>query len=102
MLARTGELQLPPPGGDVIGRRRVDTHFLALQKLGASVDYGRQFVFKSQKLNGADILLDEASVTATENAIMAAVMAKGHTILRNAASEATCSRIMPFSKYIGC
>jgi UDP-N-acetylglucosamine 1-carboxyvinyltransferase len=87
MLARMGELTLPPPGGDVIGRRRVDTHILALRSLGAKIYCERAFDFRAKKLVGADVLLDEASVTATENAIMAAVTAKGHTILRNAASE---------------
>ncbi|RME07665.1 MAG: UDP-N-acetylglucosamine 1-carboxyvinyltransferase [Anaerolineae bacterium] len=90
MLARCGELIIPPPGGDVIGRRRVDTHILALKALGAQVDYDRLerlFHFRAEKLRGADILLDEASVTATENAIMAAATAEGETILRNAASE---------------
>jgi UDP-N-acetylglucosamine 1-carboxyvinyltransferase len=90
MVARSGELQLPPPGGDVIGRRRVDTHFLALRSLGAEADYdqnSRMYQFYAETLTGSDILLDEASVTATENAIMAAVTAKGTTILRNAASE---------------
>jgi UDP-N-acetylglucosamine 1-carboxyvinyltransferase len=87
MTARAGGLRLPPPGGDVIGRRRVDTHILALKKLGAEVTYERSFEFKATRLKGADILLDEASVTGTENAIMAAVTAKGGTILRNAASE---------------
>lgn len=87
MTARSGEVRLPPPGGDVIGRRRVDTHILALRKLGATVEYDRSFSFKAGRLIGADILLDEASVTATENAIMAASTAKGTTQLRNAASE---------------
>jgi len=87
MTARAGELKLPPPGGDVIGRRRVDTHILALQALGAEVYYERSFEFRAHGLRGADILLDEASVTATENAIMAAALATGTTILRNAASE---------------
>lgn len=87
MLARMGELQLPPPGGDVIGRRRLDTHILALQALGAHVNYERTLEFKAAKLVGADILLDEASVTATENAVMAAVLANGETTIRNAASE---------------
>ena len=87
MTVRSGELHLPPPGGDVIGRRRVDTHLLALSKLGAKVEYDRSFHFSANGLKGADILLDEASVTATENAIMASVRAKGHTIIRNAASE---------------
>ncbi|HDQ72001.1 MAG TPA: UDP-N-acetylglucosamine 1-carboxyvinyltransferase [Chloroflexi bacterium] len=87
MLARLGQVQLPHPGGDVIGRRRVDTHFLALNALGAEVDVDGAFRLQSQGLCGADILLDEASVTATENAIMAATLAKGTTILRNAACE---------------
>lgn len=91
MTARAGHIQLPPPGGDVIGRRRIDTHILALKALGADFDYDRAqniFSFTAPNgLKGADILLDEASVTGTENAIMAAVLAKGTTILRNAASE---------------
>jgi UDP-N-acetylglucosamine 1-carboxyvinyltransferase len=87
MLARMGELQLPPPGGDVIGRRRLDTHILALQALGAQVSYERTMEFRADKLEGANILLDEASVTTTENVIMAAVLAKGITTIRNAASE---------------
>jgi len=88
--ARSGELHLPPPGGDVIGRRRVDTHILALEALGAKVEFDRVervFHFIAEDLSGADILLDEASVTATENAIMAAAMASGETVLHNAASE---------------
>ena len=87
MTARAGELRLFPPGGDVIGRRRLDTHILALQALGAEVNYGRTLEFRANGLKGADILMDEASVTATENAIMAAVRAKGDTVIRNAASE---------------
>ena len=87
MVARLGHLELPPPGGDVIGRRRVDTHLLALEKLGTQINYDRMFEFKASKLIGADILLDEASVTATENAIMACVLAEGISTLRNAASE---------------
>jgi UDP-N-acetylglucosamine 1-carboxyvinyltransferase len=90
ICARVGHLHLPPPGGDVIGRRRIDTHIIALRALGAAVDYlpnRKLFHFRAGKLQGADILLDEASVTATENAVMAAVTAQGETILRNAASE---------------
>jgi UDP-N-acetylglucosamine 1-carboxyvinyltransferase len=87
MVARFGELVLPPPGGDVIGRRRVDTHVLALEKLGAEFSINGFFKFKAKRLQGADILLDEASVTATENTIMSAVLAKGTTTIRNAASE---------------
>jgi UDP-N-acetylglucosamine 1-carboxyvinyltransferase len=87
LLARTGKVILPPPGGDVIGRRRLDTHFLALTELGSKVKIGDSFTFTAKTLTGADIFLDEASVTATENAIMAAVLAKGKTILTNAAGE---------------
>ncbi len=90
MIARAGELHLPPPGGDVIGRRRVDSHILALEALGAQIEYDRAervFHFISEGLTGNAILLDEASVTATENAIMAAATASGSTVLHNAASE---------------
>ena len=96
LLARTGKVVLPPPGGDVIGRRRLDTHFLALTELGACLHIveaqgdgsnSDAFIFSSSGLEGADIFLDEASVTATENAVMAAVLARGETILTNAASE---------------
>ncbi len=86
MLARFGRVTLPPPGGDVIGRRRVDTHFLALERLGADVSVGDAYKLEG-KLKGADIFLDEPSVTGTENALMAAVRAQGTTVLRNAASE---------------
>ncbi|HUF67067.1 MAG TPA: UDP-N-acetylglucosamine 1-carboxyvinyltransferase [Longimicrobiales bacterium] len=87
LLARTGRLELPPPGGDVIGRRRLDTHLLALTRLGAAVESGPPFRISAGRLTGADIFLDEPSVTATENAIMAAVLARGTTRLRNAAAE---------------
>src|ERR1041384_4670837 len=87
MLARVGRMMLPPPGGDVIGRRRVDTHFLALSKLGATVETSKGYHLETTGLKGADIFLDEPSVTGTENAVMAAVTAKGHTRLRNAAAE---------------
>jgi UDP-N-acetylglucosamine 1-carboxyvinyltransferase len=87
MLARVGRMVLPPPGGDVIGRRRVDTHFLALSKLGAVVKADRGYHLETTGLKGADIFLDEPSVTATENAVMAATLAKGTTRLRNAAAE---------------
>ena len=87
LLARFGSVQLPPPGGDVIGRRRIDTHVLALERLGATVDVGDRYEIEAKQLTGDEIFLDEPSVTGTENALMAAVMAKGRTILRNAASE---------------
>lgn len=104
MVARVGELKLSPPGGDVIGRRRVDTHFLALRALGAHADYqqeDRVFEFSAEKLRGNDVLLDEASVTATENAIMAAVLAEGTTILRNAASEPHVQELCHFLNSLG-
>lgn len=87
MLARFGRVSLPPPGGDVIGRRRVDTHFLSLERLGAEVVVGSDYRLETKGLQGADIFLDEPSVTGTENALMAAVGAQGTTVLRNAASE---------------
>ncbi|MES0360533.1 MAG: UDP-N-acetylglucosamine 1-carboxyvinyltransferase [Anaerolineales bacterium] len=104
MVARTGELQLPPPGGDVIGRRRVDSHILALCSLGAEAKYDRSqkaFTFSATQLSGSDILLDEASVTATENAIMAAVTATGETVLRNAASEPHIQELCHFLNILG-
>jgi UDP-N-acetylglucosamine 1-carboxyvinyltransferase len=104
MVARAGELTLPPPGGDIIGRRRVDTHILALTALGAQANYDRAqqaFEFKAKKLTAANILLDEASVTATENAIMAAVTADGLTTLRNAASEPHIQDLCLFLNSLG-
>lgn len=88
MLARRGECILPPPGGDVIGRRRLDSHLLALRTLGATIEIKENtFQFKTSGLVGTEIFMDEASVTATENAIMAASVAKGTTVIRNAACE---------------
>ena len=105
ITARLGELRLSPPGGDVIGRRRVDSHILALQALGAEAAFetkNKIFHFTAPKgLQGADILMDEASVTATENAIMAAVLAKGQTILRNAASEPHVQELCHFLNRLG-
>jgi UDP-N-acetylglucosamine 1-carboxyvinyltransferase len=87
MLARAGKIELSLPGGDRIGRRRVDTHLLALEALGASVEFNDRFKMHTTGLHGTDIWLDEASVTGTENAIMAACLARGETIIRHAASE---------------
>ncbi len=103
MLNRTGGLDLPPPGGDVIGRRRVDTHFLALSKLGADIRFSEREITMSapRRLVGADILLDEASVTATENAIMAAVLASGRSVIRNAASEPHVQDLCHFLNTLG-
>jgi UDP-N-acetylglucosamine 1-carboxyvinyltransferase len=87
LLVRNGQCLLPPPGGDVIGRRRMDTHFLAFQSLGAEVTLSRDIHLRAQRLRGTRLFLDEASVTATENAITAAVLAEGETIIGNAACE---------------
>lgn len=87
LLARFGRVTLPPPGGDVIGRRRVDTHFLALEQLGASLSLGDSYQIEAKQLTGTEIFLDEPSVTGTENALMAAVAAKGRSVIRNAAGE---------------
>ena len=90
LVARFGKALIPKPGGDKIGRRRLDTHFVGIQKLGAcfSYDSDRQlYEIEAKKLEGAYMLLDEASVTGTANIIMAAVMAKGFTTIYNAACE---------------
>ena len=88
LLARYKKVKLGLPGGDVIGRRRNDTHFLAMQALGAELDIAQNgYGLHTSGLKGADLLLDEPSVTATENALMAAVLASGRTVIRNAASE---------------
>jgi UDP-N-acetylglucosamine 1-carboxyvinyltransferase len=98
MLARFGRVSLPPPGGDVIGRRRVDTHFLALEQLGAEVSVGAAYQLETKGLAGSDIFLDEPSVTATENALMAAVAARGTTTLRNAACE---PHVQDLARFLG-
>ncbi|HEU0194874.1 MAG TPA: UDP-N-acetylglucosamine 1-carboxyvinyltransferase [Gaiellales bacterium] len=88
LLARFGTAEVPPPGGDVIGRRRVDTHLMAFSALGADVEATREYRLRAPDgLTGADMHLDEASVTGTENAIMAAVLARGTSVVRNAACE---------------
>ena len=87
MVARLHRCTLPPPGGDVIGRRRLDSHFLALGSLGIAITAGRQYQLEASQLTAADIFMDEPSVTGTENAVMAAVLARGQTVLRNVACE---------------
>jgi UDP-N-acetylglucosamine 1-carboxyvinyltransferase len=87
LLARCGRAVIPPPGGDVIGRRRIDTHVHAFQRLGARVELGRRYELEARALTGTPIFLDETSVTGTENAVMAAVLADGETVIANAASE---------------
>ncbi|MFT7621728.1 MAG: UDP-N-acetylglucosamine 1-carboxyvinyltransferase [Myxococcota bacterium] len=94
LTGRCGSILLPPPGGDVIGRRRVDTHFDGLQALGASFRQGDAYELSAPRgLQGTDFMLDEASVTATENLVMAAVLARGTTVLRNAACEPHVQRL---------
>jgi UDP-N-acetylglucosamine 1-carboxyvinyltransferase len=87
LLARFGHVTMPPPGGDVIGRRRLDPHIHAFSELGADIDLGGRLYEIDGRLRGADVFLDEASVMATENTVMAAVLAEGQTTLGNAACE---------------
>ena len=87
LLARLGRASVPPPGGDVIGRRRLDPHIHALAELGAEIDIGDRFELRTAGLRGKHIFLDEASVMATENTVMAAVLTSGETVIGNAACE---------------
>ena len=87
LLARLGRASVPPPGGDVIGRRRLDPHIHALERLGAHIEIENRYEMATEGLRGAEIFLDEASVMATENAVMAAVLAPGETTIGNAACE---------------
>ena len=105
LLARFGSVILGPPGGDVIGRRRLDTHFLALEALGGKKRLEDGFEIRTAGLKGANIFLDEPSVTGTENAVMAAVLAKGSTLIRNAAAEPhvqdLCHLLIQMGAHIG-
>ncbi len=87
LAARMGRATLGPPGGDIIGRRRLDTHFQGLAALGIRAKTGETFIFRRERLRGADLLLDEASVTATEHLLMTACLAEGETVLFHAACE---------------
>jgi len=87
LLARVGRASVPPPGGDVIGRRRLDPHLHAFQRLGVEVTVGERYELRADRLTGAPIFLDEASVMGTENAVMASVLAAGATTITNAACE---------------
>ena len=88
LLARLGHVNMPPPGGDVIGRRRLDTHFHVFRSLGATLSLGQTYEMKfNSRPTGKKIFMDEQSVTATENAIMTAILADGTTVLENAAGE---------------
>jgi UDP-N-acetylglucosamine 1-carboxyvinyltransferase len=101
MLIRRQAIVLPPPGGDVIGRRRVDTHIQSLRALGATIEVNGGYEMRTDGLRGASIFLDEPSVTGTENALMAASMAKGTTILRNAACEPHVQELARFLNAMG-
>jgi len=101
LLARFGHAEVPPPGGDVIGRRRVDVHMHAFAELGAEVEADRRYVIHADRLRGTHIFLDEASVTGTENAIMAAVLAEGETVIGNAACEPHVQDLCRFLESLG-
>src|SRR5438128_4867852 len=87
LLARVGTVSAPPPGGDVIGRRRLDPHIHAFAELGAQIEIGRRYEMRGGSLHGKHIFLDEASVMATENAVMTAALTPGETVIGNAACE---------------
>jgi UDP-N-acetylglucosamine 1-carboxyvinyltransferase len=101
LLARCGEAIVPPPGGDVIGRRRLDTHIHALAQLGVEIHVDRRYVMRTSGLTGARVFLDEASVTGTENAVMAAALAGGETVILNAASEPHVQDLCRFLVSVG-
>jgi UDP-N-acetylglucosamine 1-carboxyvinyltransferase len=102
LLARCGSVAVAKPGGDAIGRRRVDTHLLALESLGAQIEVSAyEYRMSAQALRGKKMFLDEASVTATENAIMAAVLAEGETTIYNAAAEPHVQDLCRFLNLLG-
>jgi UDP-N-acetylglucosamine 1-carboxyvinyltransferase len=101
LLAREGRVVVPPPGGDVIGRRRLDTHIHAFVQLGADVQTDRRYTLRADGLTGQHVFLDEASVTGTENAVMAATLARGETVLGNAACEPHVQDLCRFLVMLG-
>jgi UDP-N-acetylglucosamine 1-carboxyvinyltransferase len=101
LLARVGAVSAPPPGGDVIGRRRLDPHIHAFRELGAHIDVGRRYEMRGGSLKGEHIFLDEASVMATENAVMAATLTPGETVIGNAACEPHVQDLCRFLVSIG-
>jgi UDP-N-acetylglucosamine 1-carboxyvinyltransferase len=101
LLARVGRASVPPPGGDVIGRRRLDPHIHALAELGASIDINGGYEMQTEGLRGRRIFLDEASVMATENAVMAASLAQGETVIGNAACEPHVQDLCRFLRSLG-
>ncbi|MGI6455548.1 MAG: UDP-N-acetylglucosamine 1-carboxyvinyltransferase [bacterium] len=102
-LIRCGRVRLPFPGGDRIGRRRIDTHLLGFEALGAKLKTSETHVeiWRDSRLRGTDILLDEASVTATENIVMAAALAEGTTVINNAACEPHVQQLCHFLNTLG-
>jgi UDP-N-acetylglucosamine 1-carboxyvinyltransferase len=102
LLARCGSVAVAKPGGDAIGRRRVDTHLIALEALGAQIEVSaHEYRMSARALKGKDMFLDEASVTATENAVMAAVLAEGRTFIYNAAAEPHVQDLCRFLNSLG-
>ena len=101
LLVRCGRAVVPPPGGDVIGRRRLDPHIHAFTELGAEVDVGAAYELRAETLRAADLFLDEASVMATENAVMAAVLTPGRTVIGNAACEPHIQDLCRFLVILG-
>jgi UDP-N-acetylglucosamine 1-carboxyvinyltransferase len=101
LVARCGQAIVPPPGGDVIGRRRIDTHMHAFAGLGVEYTVGRTYKLSCPQLRGTGVFLDEASVTATENAVMAATLAPGETIIGNAACEPHVQDLCRFLASLG-
>jgi UDP-N-acetylglucosamine 1-carboxyvinyltransferase len=101
LLARLGGVSAPPPGGDVIGRRRLDPHIHALTELGAHIDIGSRYEMRGGALRGNNVFLDEASVMATENAVMVAALTAGETVLGNAACEPHVQDLCRFLRSLG-
>jgi UDP-N-acetylglucosamine 1-carboxyvinyltransferase len=101
LLARLGTVSAPPPGGDVIGRRRLDPHIHAFTELGAHIDIGRRYELRAAALRGKPVFLDEASVMATENAVMAAALTPGETVIGNAACEPHVQDLCRFLRSLG-
>lgn len=102
LISRFGKVLMPHPGGDIIGRRAIDTHVQVLNALGAKFEErDGMYFFEAKKLKGSTVFLAEASVTATENAILAAVLAPGKTVIKNAASEPHVTNLCQFLKKMG-
>jgi len=102
LLARCGSATITKPGGDAIGRRRIDTHLIALEALGAQIEVSAyDYRMSARELKGRKMFLDEASVTATENAIMAAALAQGETLIYNAAAEPHVQDLCRFLNLMG-